>query len=105
MIIFHLVVISETVRSFKLPDETNEEVKENLIPSLASEPAVQLLGKTVDEANEMIRNGRIFQDVGQPIGSIRVVVEDGEHWMVTQDYIYDRIDVEISNQKIVRTLW
>jgi hypothetical protein len=98
VIIFYFIFISETVRSFKLADEANEEVDENLI---TTEPSEQLIGKTLDEANEMIRNGQIFQDVGQLIGSFRVVREDGEWWIVTSDCEYDRMDVEIRYQKIV----
>ena len=103
LIIFYFVVLSETVRSYKLVDEANEEVNENPMTSMESKPSEQLIGKTVDEANEMIRNGQVWKEVGH-IRKIRVAVEDGEYYLVTADYDPDRIDVEIRNQKIVRLL-
>ena len=65
VIIFYLVAISETVRSFKLEDETTEEGHHN-VGYKNLKTSEQLIGKTMDEANEMIRNEQIFHE-GQQI--------------------------------------
>ena len=97
MIIFYLVAISETVRSFKLEDETTKEGHNVGYKNLKT--SEQLFGKTMDEANEMIRNEQIFHE-GQQINEIRVRVEDGVGLSVNYLHRFDRINVEISNQKI-----
>jgi len=49
-----------------------------------------LIGLTIDEAK-----------AARPGNAIRVVMKDGEHYMVTMDYRMDRINVHIEDGKIV----
>ena len=99
MIIFYLVVITETVRSFKLEDELTKKVQS--VGNKILKTSEQLIGKTVDEANEMIRNEHIFHE-GEKICKIRVA--DGEAYLLVLGWLCGYNGgyiVEISNQKIV----
>ena len=70
---------------------------------MAAENSVdaQLMGKTLEDANEIIRELQILVN-GERIKIIRPQVIDGEGLMTTCDYRQDRLNVEIRNSKIVK---
>jgi hypothetical protein len=52
----------------------------------------QYLGKTLEEVNQMC-------------STVRVMTEDGEHFVLTMDYRPERLNVELENGIVVDARW
>merc|ERR1712117_494112 len=62
-----------------------------------------LLGKTLDEASNILKNENIiYKDTR--IARVRPTIIDGEHMIVTMDHREDRINVEVRDGKVVKIL-
>merc|ERR1712129_566638 len=90
-------------KSENMASENSEKMASENSLSLAIENSEKLVGKTMEEADEMIQNEEIIHD-GEIITEIRPMKVDEEGMLGTCDYRTDRINVETENGKIVKLL-